>query len=311
MSSESPENHKPEVRPWVGTILSVLVPGVGCFRAGLWKRGFIWASIFFLAPIWCSALLGLDGPTWMFVVFLPIVPILFIWMLVDNTKKGRMNRKVWGVMALIFVASILTPQNLRPSFPILFSTGDMEPTILGYLRPRSVSPDSPEAKPLGTADRIIVSRIHYQFHSIQRGDIIAFDTAGIQGIPSPPNQSIIYSKRVVGMPGEVIRIEDGAVYADDRKLDEADGIPPISYESGRPSQINYSVPEDGLFVLGDNTENSYDSRGWGTVPIENVIGKVTRIYYPLHRIRKPVYDSKEAFERKKEWEALEGGSIAR
>lgn len=313
MSSEEITNPKPAGRPWVGAVLSFFAPGAGCFRAGLWKRGSIWALLFLLAPIWWMGLLGLDGPNWLFLLLFAIYPILFIWMLNDNARNGKTSGKVWGIVVIILVVKFLYPKDFWLSRPFNHPTGSMEPTIQGHLRTLdSMGFPDRDAKPLTEADQIIVSHLYYRFHSIQRGDLIAFDTSGIRGIGGPHiKTSPMYVKRVVGLPGETIRIENGDIYADDRKLGEEDGIPPITYEPGRIVDRSWTIPEGRLFVLGDNSSNSYDSRGWGFLPKENVIGKVTRIYYPLHRFRRPFYDSKEALERKKQWEALEDKSIAR
>jgi signal peptidase I len=155
----------------------------------------------------------------------------------------------------------------------------MEPLLLG---PRTAS----------TPDRVIVDRLSYRFASPKRGDVIVFSTAQIPGIEfqKQSGEVVFFCKRLVGMPGERIRIVEGRVYANGRPLGESDHIPKIAYtqSAGAPSGDQkegreFQVGPDEYFVLGDNSPNSYDSRYWGCVPASAIHGKVTMIYYPLTR----------------------------
>lgn len=114
---------------------------------------------------------------------------------------------------------------------------------------------------------VLVSRLSYRIGEAQRGDVIVFK------FPLNPDKEP-YIKRVIGLPGEEVRIEGGKVYINGQLLRE-------TYIKERP---NYSgtwlVPEGNLFVLGDNRNNSSDSHSWGFVPLENVIGKAQVIYWP-------------------------------
>ena len=113
---------------------------------------------------------------------------------------------------------------------------------------------------------ILVSKVNYKLGEPQRGDVVVF------GFPRNITQE--YIKRVIGLPGERIRIEDGAVYVNGQELSE----PYI--ESAPVYNGEWVVPEDTLFVLGDNRNNSSDSHNWGMVPRENVVGEAFFIYWP-------------------------------
>ena len=126
----------------------------------------------------------------------------------------------------------------------------------------------------------------YRFDPPKRGDIIVFD---------PPNgDSKPYIKRVIGTAGETVEIHDGNVYVNGIKLDEPyirAGITDCGTTDGKPDPCpTVVVPEGDVFVLGDNRRNSSDSRVFGPVPIDNIIGKAIVTYWPLEDVgRVPHY----------------------
>jgi signal peptidase I len=115
-------------------------------------------------------------------------------------------------------------------------------------------------------------RIVYLFHPPQRGDIIVFDPPTLSDKP--------YIKRVIGLPGDIITIENGDVYRNGIILDEPyiqDGITDCPRSKCDP----VLVPEGDVYVLGDNRKNSTDSRIFGPVSVESIIGKAWITYWPL------------------------------
>jgi signal peptidase I len=113
---------------------------------------------------------------------------------------------------------------------------------------------------------VIVSKLNYRFGKPERGDIVVFDF--------PRNITQEYIKRVIGLPGDHVRIADQEVYVNGQKISEPYINTPPSYEG------EWEVPENALFVLGDNRNNSSDSHNWGVVPMENVIGEAFFVYWP-------------------------------
>lgn len=113
-------------------------------------------------------------------------------------------------------------------------------------------------------DQLIGSRIVYLFSDVKRGDVIVFD------FPDSPNQ--LYVKRAIGLPGDTIEIKEGVVYINDEMYNES-GF--MEEPTGNFDKI--TVPKDCYFVLGDNRNNSYDSRYWKTtnfVSKDAILGKV-------------------------------------
>ena len=119
---------------------------------------------------------------------------------------------------------------------------------------------------LHTGEFVIVNRLAYTLGSPELGDVVVFH------FPRDPEQE--YIKRVIGLPGDQVKVMDGDVYVNGLALDEA-------YIAASPRyQGDWDIPVETLFVLGDNRNNSSDSHNWGTVPMENVVGKAIFVYWP-------------------------------
>lgn len=113
---------------------------------------------------------------------------------------------------------------------------------------------------------VIVSKVNYRIGDPERGDVVVFDF--------PRNITQEYIKRVVGLPGEEIKIKEGQVFVNGVALTE----PYLKMEPRYEGE--WLVQENELFVLGDNRNNSSDSHNWGMVPMENVVGEALLVYWP-------------------------------
>lgn len=111
---------------------------------------------------------------------------------------------------------------------------------------------------------------YYPFDPPERGDVVVFDP--------PTNSEKPYIKRVIGLPGEEITFGQGEVFVDGVPLEE-DYIQDRT-RCGRADTCDVIVPEDHVFVLGDHRTNSSDSRVFGVVPVENIVGKAWLSYWP-------------------------------
>lgn len=119
---------------------------------------------------------------------------------------------------------------------------------------------------LHNGEFVIVNKLAYKLGEPQRGDVIVFR------FPRDPQQE--YIKRIIGLPGDYVKIKGGMVYVNGEPI-------PEPYIAAEPRYQNeWHVPEGSLFVLGDNRNNSSDSHNWGPVPIEYVIGKAVFVYWP-------------------------------
>ncbi|MGD1953158.1 MAG: signal peptidase I [Leptolyngbyaceae cyanobacterium] len=127
---------------------------------------------------------------------------------------------------------------------------------------------------LHIGDRLLIEKVSYRFHTPHRGDIVVFE-------PPPQLQAIGYRreqafiKRVIGLPGDTLVVQQGQVYRNDQPLDEPYILTSPNYE-----MAPVTVPKNALFVMGDNRNDSNDGHIWGFLPIENIIGHATLRFWP-------------------------------
>jgi signal peptidase I len=144
---------------------------------------------------------------------------------------------------------------------------------------------------LEIGDRVLVNRVVYHLKDVERGDVIVFRY--------PRNRNVVFIKRVVGLPGDVLQAKDGKLYVNGVAQDEpyvhqtggvtdptepAGGIPGTTMSDPWGLSGEYTVPEASYFMMGDNRTDSDDSRVWGPVPENDVIGAAFFIYWPLDRL---------------------------
>ena len=205
-----------------------------------------------------------------------------------DTKSFSLNYKgsfrEWNETIFIaFFLAVLIRGLVVQAFWI--PTGSMEPTLLGESK-------NLEGKVTRSGDRILVNRFAYAFDFSldgrfpfgqnakywlklpNRGDIVVFKFPD----PNPKNPPRDYIKRVIGIPGDKVKIQNGITYVN--------GVPLKEPYIMAPPVMDYEVvvePEH-LFVMGDNRNNSYDSRFWGLMPLKNLKGQAILKYLPMNRI---------------------------
>ena len=140
-------------------------------------------------------------------------------------------------------------------------------TVVGRVRVENISMQPT----LHEGQFILVNKLAYRLGDYHRGDVVVFHY--------PHNPQEDYIKRIIGLPGDNIRIENGKVYINDQQLEEP-------YIASPPAYTNHwQVPEGQLFVLGDNRNQSSDSHSWGFVPFNLVVGRALVVYWPLAELK--------------------------
>jgi signal peptidase I len=162
-------------------------------------------------------------------------------------EKTRVRRAILDVLETLLIALVLFLGINAVSARIRVDSFSMEPT-------------------LQKGNFVIVNKLAYQIGAPQRGDVAVFRY--------PPTPSEQYIKRIIGLPGEHVHINAGQVQINGELLVE----PYLVDSTMRGGE--WQVPSDSYFVLGDNRNNSSDSRVWGMVPTENLIGKALVVYWP-------------------------------
>jgi len=158
----------------------------------------------------------------------------------------------WGAVIVgALIAALLLKTFLFQAFFI--PSASMEPTLM-------------------VGDRVLVNKVSYDFGDIQRGDVIVF--ARPENAPESIYDDFI--KRVVGLPGDTLQGIDGRVYVNGVELDES-YLPEGTRTDNLPQIV---VPPDHLFVMGDNRGNSTDSRFFGPINRDLVVGKAFLIVWP-------------------------------
>ena len=186
--------------------------------------------------------------------------------------KGTSNRwiiELIGVVVVALVVAFLLRTFVIATYSI--PSGSMEPT-------------------LQIGDRIVVDKLSYHLHGVDRGNIIVFATPPNEACAGPPVADLV--KRVIGLPGETVSLAGGRVYIDGHPLAEP-WLPPVDRGVTYPGADSnvyslrhpYRVPAGTVYVMGDSRRNSCDSRYWGPVPKSTIVGKVDLRIWPLSRLR--------------------------
>lgn len=192
--------------------------------------------------------------------------------------KVRSRRSFWlEAPVLIVVAFILALAIKAVAFaPFYIPSGSMQPT-------------------LAIGDRILVNKLSYRFHDPGRGDVVVFkqgdegDQSFLQrmwnvvseGLGRPPPNSRDLVKRVIGLPGDTVEVKADGVYVNSTKLNEPWLQSGIS--EGRTIDARI-VPPGSYFVMGDNRANSQDSRYFGPVPKDEIVGRAIFKVWPPSRL---------------------------
>jgi signal peptidase I len=208
-------------------------------------------------------------------------------------------------IAFFFTFSRLVCERQKPSFFCRLFSG-REPGFLVYAPPEQLRLDFSvfpgrlihrgeviARGAIDTGDQVFVDKCSYNFIKPRNGDVFVFRTNNIPAIPSDPIAGPpFYIKRLAGLPGDQLRIDPPSLYINGKRAQGygfervMSARPPYKgYSLGpeylsKPDQI-YTVPSDGYFALGDNSYNSSDSRFWGTVPLENLVGRGLFVYWPF------------------------------
>lgn len=260
-------------KPFVAFFLSFLTPGVGQLYNGQIKRaGFLYAILFMISinPLSLKLFATFHG----LIVWLAVTLSLLLFIMIDalynafklkEIKTNKYNR--WYVYAVIIAIQTFTIQPLIKSihhFKAYKTPADsMKPTLI-------------------TGDHFMVDKTYYKKKAPERSDVIVFR------YPEDPGKDFV--KRVIGLPGDMVEIRDKNVYVNGKRQDNSNVVhtDPHIIPGDIAPRDNYgptTVSDRSLFVLGDNRDQSLDSRFRGFVDISELTGKVLYIHWSNDRNR--------------------------
>jgi signal peptidase I len=193
----------------------------------------------------------------------------------DEQKPAKRGMPSWLrkvrnlVITVVIVVAAALALRAYVVEPFYVPSASMEPTLHGC--------------PNCNNDHVLVQKVSYYFHDPRRGDIVVFDRPSNWQVP---DSKLI--KRVIGVAGDKVVLRRGKVYVNGAQLEESyvnkkcrNGTRPENRKS------SWKVPKNRLFVMGDNRCDSEDSRTFGMVPVDNVIGKAFLIYWPVKDFGSP------------------------
>jgi len=127
---------------------------------------------------------------------------------------------------------------------------------------------------------LVINEINYRFQEPARGEVIVFK------YPADPSQ--YYIKRIIGLPNEVVEVKDGQVIIYNQEFPQGNVLDESNYLSEEKvtlGQVHLKLGQDEYFVLGDNRQASSDSRQWGALPRDNIIGRVWLRAWPFDQAK--------------------------
>ncbi len=253
---------------WVSILFTFLSIGLGHIYSGYAKRGIVLCIGQYLLLIFCYFII-LAFPSIIFLLlFLTLILAYFIFCLVDIIKFSKNNSlnykpkkyNKWYLYVLFLIVLFFIPQpmnsetikeNIIQAYKI--PAGSLKPTLL-------------------IGDHIFVKTDFTSKSDVIKGDLIVF--------PFPEDPSKDFIKRVVAIGGDTIEIINKAVFINNKHINEPYIIHIDSNTISKRDNIELTkIPKGSFFVMGDNRDNSYDSRFWGLVEASGVKGKASIIYW--------------------------------
>ncbi|MDA8443210.1 MAG: signal peptidase I [Peptococcaceae bacterium] len=167
-----------------------------------------------------------------------------------QSTRRFLRKLMWVIGAAALLLIIVRVTAIKP-YEIQFNS--MEPTLL-------------------PGDRVLVNKLAYRFWAPNRGDVMVFQ------YPKDPERILI--KRVIGLEGEKVEIKNNQLLVNDQPIRE----PYLKERNITPFPVQY-IPQGQILVLGDNRNKSKDSRDWGLLPKQYLLGKAFYVYWPYSRLQ--------------------------
>lgn len=273
-------------KPFIAALSSFIAPGLGQVYNGQLIKGIFFFIILLLLPLLLS-LTGLHHNLSGLIAIFVISICLWLFIIGDAYfvafKKKEIVLKPYNkgyvylitvvfIIGITFTSSDIIRNKGLGLKPYQIPTGTMEPTLLA-------------------GDYIMVDVKYYKANELKRGDLVIFKY--------PKEPSKVFAKRVIALEGEKIEIKDKQVYINNRPINEPYKVHSDNQVYSQNDYFRYDdykrdnfepviIPPGHCFVMGDNRDNSSDSRYWGFLPLSNIKGRVWFIYFS-YKMEKGAY----------------------
>jgi signal peptidase I len=254
---------------WRGVIASILVPGAGLYLAGKRREGMAWLAFCAVATPAVLAFAAVEKvPALLVIGALVGASLAQIAMLVRSYRPTR-QLQWYGWVAVLTLGSGF---HYSEKFAV-YSSG----------RTFSI-PTSSMAPTITSVDYVMSSRATYWLGVPLRGDIVAF----LEPDPKLGKNAEFYAKRIVGLPGDVLSSDGREILVNGQRYLRPGSSGFLRCYPGSPflghDGDSLKLPSNAVFLLGDNSGQSEDSRFYGPVPLKNIVGKIELIYWPARRV---------------------------
>ncbi len=249
----------------LASLLCLLAPGAGFLYAGWWKLALLTPVLLFASITFIGGTRFILSPWGLLSIFLILLlsyllSIIIAFFLARRSNSARENKgQHWFSYLLFIVVSALIALQLL----------EYRGSFLGYSA--YLLPSSSMATTLLFRDYIMVDSWIYQRSKPQRGDIVIFKY--------PPKPNILFIKRVVAIEGDKVTLKKGRLMLNGQAQTEPYVVASNNVKTTEMGYQEWIVPKNHYFVLGDNRDNSNDSRYWGLLEREAIQGKASSIWF--------------------------------
>lgn len=249
----------------IAALSNMLMPGLGYLYVGRLRYAVVlplllililsvsaWSGFIFIP--WGVAL------TYLFILCIVIAGVVSAVIIARRSEGVELKKyQRWYLYLGFIIVSMIANDLLR----------SQRATLLGYDAHRI--PSSSMSPTLLPGDFIISNTWSYKNQAPVRGDVVVFSGPG----------DVLYVKRIIGMPGDLIEMRNEQLMINHERVQE-DYVKDHNNRRSKEQTINFHVPEGRYYLLGDNRDNSSDGRHWGAIASEEIMAKVSRIWFSFH-----------------------------
>lgn len=251
-------------QPWVAALLSLVFPGLGQFYCGCWVRGILWLVSLYTIVLLSAFFTDVSYLPVFYTVF-SVHALFYVFIVIDAYKQARKMRACphdHRSRLLVYIVAAVVIWLVESTY--LQHRNELLGVENYRLASGSMTPRLQEG------DYVIVDTRVQSRRNISVGEVVVFNLAG---------EKHAFVKRIAAVAGDLIEIRLGKVYRNGVFESRLEVLDQRRRRQGSQSMSPIQVPDGEVFMLGDWRDNSKDSRARGTIPLDNILGKVTAVWF--------------------------------